>query len=216
MPLVSSFSSPGFCVNSADELLGLSVKLTAKPSRGAAIQDLRIVLHTPFSLEALHQCLILMPNITDLVVLLSEPDVPGLLDAVRLPKIEFFRTNAYHHLLTDFLASHTTISILQLAQCGEDDDLCPLVVVDLQVQCIGGPAKCVSHLAHDGVSRLMMASSDRARTPSLLLRSIHPHLASLYTLTMDFYPDEHDVLSSIITVCKTVRKLKLIEQPSSQ
>ncbi|KAI1783121.1 hypothetical protein LXA43DRAFT_904204 [Ganoderma leucocontextum] len=192
------------------------MKLLTRPARGATIDELRIVLNGAFSVESLRSCLELLPNITDFVLLLSEPDLPALLEGVYLPKVQFFRTNVHHHLLLAFLMSHSSISILHLAACGDGEPECPLKgQAFTHLRCITGPTECMPHLTHTHLSRLTMALSDGARSPSIALRSIPARIQSLYALTLDFYADDYDILTSIVAACATVQKLKLVEKPVS-
>lgn len=166
------FFQPFFCVKNAIDLDGLSAKLASKPWLGTRIEHLQIVLDNPFPLNALHQCLKYMPNVTDLILLFLDPDIPALLDGVHLPNIQYFHTNVDHHLLPGFLASHPTITTLQLGECGHGQLPCPLEGTVLgQLRGISGPGKCVAHLARTRVSRLTMELSDDPDhgTPSRIL-----------------------------------------------
>ncbi|KAI1785654.1 hypothetical protein LXA43DRAFT_976077 [Ganoderma leucocontextum] len=212
MSLVSAFSSPGVRVRDAGELEAVCHKLSSKPSRGCVIEDLCVVLDGPFSLQALHQCLSLLPNLTDLVLLLYDPDIPALFDGVHLPKIQYVRTNAGHHTMPGFLASHPTITMLQLLTPCEAD--CPLDGLELpHLRWIGGPSRCVSHLVHSELPRLTLEASNSTSDPLLSLRSISTRIQSLYILTVDFHVDDYDILSTVIAACSTIRKLKLVKKP---
>lgn len=209
------FFQPSYFVQNAADLDGLSAKLTSKPWLGARIEHLHVFLDNPFPLHALHQCLKHMPNITDLILLFHDPYIPALLDGVHLPKIQYFHTNVEHHLLPGFLASHPNITTLQLGECGGGQLQCPLEgTIGDQLRGVSGPGRCVSHLVHTRLSRLTMELSDDPG-PSRILRSLPAPFISLYVLIIDFYPDEYDILDSIASVCKTVKKLKLLEKPSA-
>ena len=51
---------------------------------------------------------------------------------------------------------------------------------------------------------------------STILKSLRSPLSSLVALTLDIFPDDYDILRSIILFAPMVEKLKLLEQPRAQ
>ncbi|TFK79940.1 hypothetical protein K466DRAFT_605746 [Polyporus arcularius HHB13444] len=218
MSLVLSYNEVvqvGLRIASSVDLTTFCVRATATPRVGKRLEDLRIVINAPVTRASLQRCLTLAPNLVDLDLLLSNPDIPGILDGVVLRNLRFFRTNLPHHLLPAFFAAHARISVLVLDACHAPDCDCPLGATHLpHLKCISGPAPCVTRFVNNGLTRLTMSSPDDGGSTSLVLRSLPLRLYTLCTLTIDFGADDHDVLQSVIASFPAIRKLKLLEKPS--
>ena len=165
-----------------------------------------------FSVPSLQMAFSLAPNLVDLDLLLSTPDLPGILDGVSLPQLCFFRTNVHHHILLPFLMAHKKIQVISLATCGSPEGMvCPLSPVNLpKLRTLCAPATCVPSLANADLFRLTLLASDGSSTPPLILRTMRS-LSLVYSLTIDFCADDYDVLLGVIRTCSNVKKLKLLE-----
>ena len=194
----------------------------AYPLFGNCIEDVIVALEErPPSQNSFRQLFALIPNVVDLTLLITTPDILGALDGVILRNLRYFHTNVHHTCLTSFLSINSAVSILKLEDCGFDG-VCPLAIMPLKrVKSLTGLASCVKHIANVGLTRLSMELREPDKDlifvdtqgPTLLLRSIAVKFRSLYLLSVDFFADELDILAVVSAVCPTLKKLKLIEKP---
>ena len=73
---------------------------------------------------------------------------------------------------------------------------------------------CMSAITHAGLCRLSVTNGSTQRV-STVIRALPTPPQDLYSLILDFFPDEHNVLANIAFACPRLRKLKLIEQEQS-
>lgn len=163
----------------------------------------------------LQDCFRAVPNLVDLDLLLSNPNTPDLLIDVQIDTLRFFRTNVHHQHLLPFFLRHPNIVIVDLHECGTYEAKCPLLPRVLpRAKSISGPARCVSRIVNKSCSRITLHSAPDRLSPVTSLRSIPLRLSSVSALTLDFFADEHDILTNVIKTCPNVAKLKLLEKPS--
>ncbi len=186
------------------------------PDAALLVSDLTIQLGLVVSFSTLRHSLLSVPNLTDLVLILSAHVPTILLDNIVFESLVFFKTNLPHASLVVFLSNHPTLTTLSLNSCARDSTaVCPLTTVDLtHVLTIECPTGCVKGASHSNLRRLtMQGSSFHANTPAIL-RSLTVALVSLVNLTLDFHPDDHDILERVITAAPRVQSLQLIERAS--
>lgn len=177
---------------------------------GLALEDLEIALPARISHPGalLRRCLQLTPNIEALVLTLPVTTPKSLLNNVKFPNIRLFSTNLPHHTLIKFLSNHPTIVTIVLGQCGRTSD-CALRSVDLhrvtELQC---PSHCLSGIARGQVSvaNITLASSVHAAINALAS-------SPLFSLVIEFYSNDYDILERITRAAPRLTRLKLIEKP---
>ncbi len=179
------------------------------------ISHLTVVLNGPFSEVALRQCLLKSPQLEDLILMLPPDTAENILDGLAFEHLELLSTNLPHHRVSAFVASHATLTDLCLGTCSPPaNGVCPLSMVNIDhVKTLECPLDCVS-AARPGLCRLTAedAGNSRLSAPAALM-SISTPLTHLFALTLDFYPDDYDILDKIVVAAPRVRRLKLLEKP---
>lgn len=184
---------------------------------GTRIYDLTIHLSSLPVLQEAHvprirASLLLVPGLTDLTLVLPTTTPPDLLLGVDFPALQFFKSNMPHAALAAFLARHRSVSVLVLGACGPVRR-CPLVEADLthvtELEC---DAECVRALAHSDLFRLTISKSTDGPRIGVIFRTTLVCASALYSLTIDFFPDDLDVLDKLSLFAPFLRKLKLLEQ----
>ncbi|PIL29463.1 hypothetical protein GSI_08405 [Ganoderma sinense ZZ0214-1] len=184
---------------------------------GTGIQNLTIRLTgLPIFQETLvapiRTSLQLVPELTDLTLLLPLAPPPDLLLNLKFKALQFFKSNLPHTALTTFLARHHSVSDLVLGPCGPAKP-CPLYDVDLShVTNLECEATCVRSLAHSDLFRLTIGKSTEGPRVGVVFRTSPVCVSGLYSLTIDFFPDDIDVLDNLSLFAPFLRKLRLLEQ----
>ncbi|KAI0744428.1 hypothetical protein C8Q76DRAFT_788965 [Earliella scabrosa] len=184
----------------------------------SSARDLTFHLDSPFSFNALRHCLLSCIHVVDLVLILPPDVLPNLLVGVRLHQLQLFKTNLPHRFLPAFLTSHDTITDLCLGGCDPAraaDELCPLRFLNLShIGTIECALECTAAVAHPALSRLAVEyMGDPCPDAPTVLRSLACPLATLFTLTLDFYPDDYDLVDQIVLAVPRLQNLKLLEKP---
>ncbi|KAI0665422.1 hypothetical protein C8Q78DRAFT_1083990 [Trametes maxima] len=209
---------PGKCVLNPTDLEALMKLVSFNPAHGAFVDSLDVRISSPFYPPVLRTSLTLMPNITDLILITPRLRNRAVLRGVRLPQLQYFRTDLPHTLLVDFLASHPTVTELDLLDCSHGMDIaCPLGIVNLTgVKHLSGPGACVPLLAPAGLVQLSLQLTSTAVNASLSLQKITTPLFGLCTLVIDIRADDNGLLANVARACPHVCKLKLIEKPCAK
>ncbi|KAL7279762.1 hypothetical protein ACG7TL_006169 [Trametes sanguinea] len=85
------------------------------PALGAFVDSLEVAIRSAFALATLRKTLQALHNLTDFVLILPTLRCPTLLRGIRLPFLEYFRTNLPHSTILEFLDAHPSIADLDLA-----------------------------------------------------------------------------------------------------
>lgn len=182
----------------------------------SSVRELTIEIDGPVGLNALRRCLSLTRHLTDLSLYFSE-DVPvDLLQGLHFQSLEFFQTNLPHRHLPGFLYVHSHITELCLDSCQRGvAKTCPLQFLHarqyLSVEC---PPECVRQTAHPRLIRLGVHDVHQSLlSASTIFGPLRPPLVGLLYMTLDFPPDDFDLLQVVSGVAPQLRKLKLLEKP---
>ncbi|KAI0753040.1 hypothetical protein C8Q80DRAFT_1267478 [Daedaleopsis nitida] len=180
---------------------------------GLAVEDLVISLPVDegYPAQLLRDCLRLTPNLYMLILTVPTSLPATLLNGIIFHRLKVFSSNLPHCLLPSFLASHSSITSLSLHSCG-GRTLCPLRDLGLtRVTDLKCPARCLQGLAHGQVA---VATVNLTRMASLAALAINALSTSpIYSLTIDFFSNDFDILARIAYAAPRLRKLKLIEKP---
>ncbi|KAJ3558932.1 hypothetical protein NM688_g641 [Phlebia brevispora] len=198
-------------------LLQYAESCMLKPDIGTAVIELEVAFseNTPFSLLTLRKCLQLMPNINDLILRLPSCSPRVTLSGLRFPSLQLVESNLLHRVMVPFIEQHPTINYLLLGPC-EGGRRCPLHATSLDnVTDLRLPLGCLSDLANPSISRLHAFLTDQILSSSTILRTLRSY-SSLYSLTVEFRNDDYDILCGISGLAPTLRKLRLLVQPSFQ
>lgn len=203
-------------IDSADRLDNFVALVTLKPALGSCVEvfNLDIRHAAAFSVPQLRAALLLLPNVQDLCLFLPSPVPPGLLADIRFRTLDYFATNIPHASLTTFLSGHSTLTSLILGSCGKSKS-CPLSAVKfpdlMTLQCT---ITCIDALPYSQVSRLTLELPEAGGCIPTVLRAMptSSSVLAFTSLTLDFLPDDFDILDAIIQAVPHVRKLKLIEK----
>ena len=173
---------------------------TYNVSVGLSVEDLTISLplQAGYPARLVRHCLRLTTNVEALVLNLPPTTPRSMLNEVALPKIRVFSTNLSHNALPRFLMAHPSITSLVLHRCGRKL-ICPLRSIDLdhvtELQC---PSGCLGGLARGQVA---CATVNLTRTTSSSMLAIRFLSTSpLYSLTIDFFSDDFDVMMRVVDV----------------
>ncbi len=195
------------------------VYATTYPHLAVRVKELIVNLDQPFSLHAFRHCLSLTPSITDLYLHIST-DVPAdVLGGIDFKDLEFLKTNLPHQYLLPFLAIHVGTVELSLGPCGRAmEESCPLRLLDTRsyasIEC---PSECLLGVTHPSLVRLALQESHRHQSYAPpAFRSLPTPLLSLSCLTLDFLPDDYDILENVVRIAPRIQKLKLLEKPRVQ
>ncbi|KAI1795830.1 hypothetical protein LXA43DRAFT_1090464 [Ganoderma leucocontextum] len=206
-----------FTISSIENAQRFVDDMSVKIRSGTRIQDLIIRLSgLPVFQDAhilpIYTSLQLVPHLTDLTLLLPATTPPDLLLDVNFGGLQFFKSNLPHAVLAAFLARHQSVSVLVLGPCGPTRR-CPLLEVDLaHVTDLECDAECVRSLAHSDLFRLTIGKSTGGPRIGVVFRTSPMCASGLYSLTIDFFPDDVDVLDNLSLFAPFLRKLKLLEQ----
>ena len=177
------------------------------------LDTLMVALDVPYPVDALWEALSVASHLKDLVLLLSSDDTPNnILDGLHFPRLELFKTNLPHHYITPFVSHQPSLICLCLGSCGRaHGEPCPLQVHNLNhIVTAEYPVSCVASIAHPKLLCLTVEGGCRLYNTPTSLRSIRP-LLSLFALTLDFFPDDYNILESVVQVAPQLQRLKLIE-----
>ncbi|TFK82414.1 hypothetical protein K466DRAFT_500376, partial [Polyporus arcularius HHB13444] len=164
--------------------------------------------------SALRNTLRLTQGVTDLTLFLPNNTPPDIFLLVHLHNLRLFKTNLSHRTIAQFLGRHKSLTHLVLGACGRVDE-CPLAALDLRhITSLECDASCVGAIAHGNLTHLTIDNRSPARYMSSILRDLAAPASSLYSLTIDFFADDTDILQSIALASPMLKKLKLIEHPS--
>ena len=216
---------PAFRINTWAELDAFVALASAHPLMGSHIEDVIVAADQALiDRDCFRRCFSLVPNLVDLTLLITIPDVSNSLDGIILPSLRYLQTNVHHESLTAFLTLNSRVSILVVAACGFDG-VCPLAATPLCfVKSLTGPANCVRRIARPGLTRLYMELEENNETslfadnaPSTcgVLRAIGIRFSRLHYLTAEVFADEFDILCVVGEYCPTLKKLKLTEKSST-
>ncbi|KAI0688943.1 hypothetical protein C8Q76DRAFT_635134, partial [Earliella scabrosa] len=188
------------------------------PEVATFARDLTIRLHSPFPPEALRFCMLSCMNVVDLILILPRNAFGDVLVDLQFHRLQLFKTNLPHRFLPEFLASHPTVTNLCLGSCNPapvPDEPCPLRLVDLRhVETVECALECALATAHPALLRLTVEHlGDPCPRPPTVLRLLQSPLVTLFALTLDFFPDDYEMLDQIVRAAPRVQKLKLLEKP---
>ncbi|PIL36029.1 hypothetical protein GSI_01689 [Ganoderma sinense ZZ0214-1] len=185
----------------------------AKCTVGWAVDTLTINIQLPPIPPVIRSVLVLVPYLTDLTLLLPAETPPALLFNINFRVLKFFKTNLPHHILTSFLNRHRLVTILVLGPCGRSGG-CPLAVGDFEhVTDLECEATCAKNLVHRRLRHLaIVGKSLRGPRIPAILRQVPVVASALYHLTMDFFPDDSDILHAIHRFAPFLKKLRLVER----
>ncbi len=138
-----------------------------------------------------------------------------ILHDIHLERLEFFKTNLPHRQLPPFLAAHQRLRELCLGSChSAPGEMCPLRFLHIHtyasVEC---PSDCVLGVAHPALYRLaVQEQNDGPSVVPVVLRALRSPMVQLSRLTLDFSPDDYDILATLVAVAPKLQKLKLLEK----
>ncbi|RDX50949.1 hypothetical protein OH76DRAFT_1481996 [Lentinus brumalis] len=154
----------------------------------------------------------LVPKVTDLTLLLPKATPPDVFFQVFFPDLRFFKTNVPHAKIRHFVGVHPSIAILVLGSCGQEER-CALSASSLGlVRTVECNTRCIEAVAHTRLVHLAAENDSTAFCVPLAFRKLPYVMHDLYSLTLDFFPADTDILISIALVAPRVRKLKLLEK----
>lgn len=189
---------------------------TINPLIGNAIQVLTIALplRNGYPAQIIRDSLGLTPNVDTLVLILPDSSPATVLNGVILPRLRVFSTNLPHRVLPLFLSLHPLITGLSLEACGSRAE-CSLRDLNLvRVSDLRCPARCLEGIARGQVEVATVNLTRLASMAALALQSLST--SPLYSLSVEFFSDDYDILSRIVSAAPTLRKLKLVEKPRTQ
>ncbi|TFK80422.1 hypothetical protein K466DRAFT_605346 [Polyporus arcularius HHB13444] len=180
------------------------------------IEDLDISLpsRTGYPALVLRELLRLPRNIETLTLHLPSTSPPTILNGLLFPRLTVLTTNLPHHCLVSFLTAHPGIVSLTVQACGARHT-CPLRDLNLgrmsQLQC---PARCLAGIAHGHVTSATVNLTCMTSMAAVAINALST--SPLWTLTIDFFADDYDILTRIAGAAPNLRKLKLLEKPRAQ
>ncbi|KAI1787147.1 hypothetical protein LXA43DRAFT_1098540 [Ganoderma leucocontextum] len=174
----------------------------ANPDVGRALEHLTINLDT----------FTLVPNLTDLILILHPSTPRTILNNVTFSKLVLFKTDLLHNYLVSFFAVHTSVRLVDLGPCGKVGK-CALTSVNFsRLHNICCPVECFMAIIHLSFIRIRGDLTYESTSMSSVLRSFAiPHFA-LYVLSLHFWPDDMDILTSIVAFAPMIRTLRLWEK----
>ncbi len=187
-----------------DTLLELSIDI-----HSSTLQDhaARVVY-----MSTMRKALRAAPNLTDLALLLPKTTPQAIFFQVSFPVLQSFKTNLLHRTVQPFLAQHTTLMTLVVGPCGTTGP-CPLANVQLDhLTTLKCHAPCLHALAHGGLVFLKVENHSATCFMSKIVRTLPSPMPSLYSLSIDIFPDDTNVLSGILRAAPRVKKLRLLER----
>ena len=183
------------------------------PTASLAITDLIFFLPSDIGYPArlVRDSIRLSPNTEFLCLRLPRSTPDNILDNIRLEKLTGLLTNLPHGHLTSLLSNHATVDTLVLEGRGCTSS-CPLRDLNLRhVTDLKCSSRCFSGIARGQVTSAIVSLSRQNSMPSVAIRSLST--SPIHTLSIDFYPDDYDILSLIAAAAPNLRKLKLWEKP---
>ncbi len=155
----------------------------------------------------------LVPKVTDLTLMLPKCTPPDIFFQVFFPDLQVFKTNLPHAKIKHLVTLHTSLAILVLGPCGQEGR-CALADASLErVTTIECSAGCLQAVARPRLVHLSAENDSTAVCVPVIFRQLRAGLSDLYSLTLDIFAADLDILVSIALVAPRVRKLKLLEQP---
>ncbi|KAI1788017.1 hypothetical protein LXA43DRAFT_895320 [Ganoderma leucocontextum] len=200
-------------IESPADLVAFVNDVHQHPAMVFSLDTLVITLDGPYPVDALREALFAAVQLEDLILLLPTNDTPdNILNGLHFAHLELFKTNLPHRYVTPFLLQQPSLISLCLGSCGrEHGEPCPLQVHNLShVVTAEYPVSCIAGIAHPKLLRLTVEGGCHLYNTPTSLRSIRP-FPSLFALTLDFFPDDYDILESVVRVAPRLQKLKLIE-----
>ncbi|OJT15122.1 hypothetical protein TRAPUB_8319 [Trametes pubescens] len=200
-------------ITTVEGLIHFMELATLNPAIGSIVQTLTIDFKhmVSFSVSQLRAALLIVPNVQELLLYLPSPVPFGLLTDIRFRTLDFIATNIPHASLVSFLSSHPTVTSLVLGPCGKSK-ACPLAAVStpnlVALECSVG---CLSATSYSRLSRLTLDLPEAGVHMPTIIRHM-TNVSSLSSLTVDFFPDDFDIVDAIADAIPQVRKLKLVEK----
>ena len=186
------------------------------PTIGTAVEDLTITLpaHDGYPAQVVRDCLRLTPNLESLSLFLPAESPVTILNGLIFPRLRVFSTDLPHRTLASFLNVHNSLASLSIRACGRSAN-CPLHGIELRrlssLQC---PSRCFV-----GITRgpLTTATVNLSRLTSMSFLAIQAvGSTQLYSLSVDFFSNDYDILIRIAAAAPNLRKLRLNEKPHPQ
>ncbi len=180
------------------------------------IEDLEISLplHTGYPASLLRELLRLPCNLETLTLALPSTSPPTILNGLLFPRLTVFTTNLPHLCLVSFLSAHPAIVSLTLQACGARNS-CPLRQLNLgrlsELRC---PARCMADIAHGQVASATVNLTRMASVAALAINALST--SPLWSLTIEFFSDDHDILARVAGAAPNLHKIKLLEKPRTQ
>lgn len=154
------------------------------------------------------------PNLTDLTLLLPKTTLDAIFFQIYFPALRSFRSNLPHRKIRPFLVQHPALTTLVVGPCGAAGP-CPLADIQLdQLTTLECHAPCLHALAHGGLVFLKVENHSATCYMSSILCNLPSPMLSLYSLSVDLFPNDTDVLLGILLAAPRVKKLKFLERPA--
>ncbi len=184
------------------------------PLIGNGVQHLTISrpLRLGYPAHIIRDSLQLAHNLDTLVLILPVASPITVLNGVVLPRLRVPGTNLPHRALLVFLTLHPSITGLSLNWCGSCVH-CPLRDLDLacitNLHCL---ACCLQGIVRSQVEVATINLTHLTLMATLVVRALSTSL--LYSLAIEFFSDNYNILSCIVAAAPLLHKLKLVEKPS--
>ncbi|KAI0652977.1 hypothetical protein C8Q70DRAFT_1059734 [Cubamyces menziesii] len=182
----------------------------------------RVVEHLNISLpdsqgypaQALREALRMVPNIECLILNLPSDSPITLLNGATFLNLRTLSTNLPHRGLVSFLLAHTLLTALILGPCG-CSATCPLRELHFpRLESLQSPASCFAGIT---AGPLITATVNLTRLTSMSALAIQKISSPLlYSLTVDHFSNDYDILSRVAAAVPKLRKLKLNEKATSE
>ncbi|KAI0827483.1 hypothetical protein BC628DRAFT_1418575 [Trametes gibbosa] len=179
---------------------------------GRIVEDFSISLPKDqgYPAQVVRAALRLTPNVECLVLDLPAESPVTLLNGLNFANLTAFSTNLPHRVLLSFLEAHTSLTALILRSCGRSAT-CPLRGLVLgRLNSLHSPSRCFSGIVP---GPLVTATVNLTRLSSMSALAVQAISSSrLYSLTIDHFSNDYDVLSRVASGLPNLRKLKLNEK----
>ncbi|KAI0655859.1 hypothetical protein C8Q70DRAFT_1057070 [Cubamyces menziesii] len=185
---------------------------------GCAVEYLNISLPEGegYPAQAVRAVLRMIPNVKCLVLNLPFESPVSLLNGVTLLSLRTLSTNLPHRGLVAFLVTHHFLTALMLGTCGRSAT-CPLRGLRLEgLQSLQSPSSCFTGIT---AGPLVTATVNLTRLTSMSALAIHNISSAssrLYSLAVDHFSNDYDILSRVAAAAPNLRKLKLNEKPTTE
>ena len=183
----------------------------SNPSIGQGFMDVTISIplvvagHASHA-DAIRHALQLTLNLESLVLDVAESGPDDLMDELSFPQLAVFSTNLPHRVFAPFLHLHPFIKTLVLRSC--EGRLCPVRIPTLphlaSIHCPSGCLVVSCQQQPEMIQLPLPPKSSLHNPPAAFLR--------LCTLSIEFSPDDHDILARIVAVAPSIQQLKLNER----